>query len=173
MRPSHAEPLTAEAFAPFGEVIQAEGALHYPINAGDAERYHDLARLDPGPGGRITVNIFRSRAFPSPVALTCLERHPLGSQTFIPLDRRPYLVVVAPGRDAPDLDGLRAFLAGGGQGVNYRPGVWHHPLLALEAASDFLVLDRGGDGANCDVVPLPPCLSLVLDPGVFARTRRR
>lgn len=156
------EPLTPEAFAPFGDVIQTRGARHYPINAGSTERFHDLARIDPGPAGRVTVNIFRGQPFAPPVPLTLLERHPLGTQAFIPLERRPFLVVVAPGGDAPDLDALRVFRAEGEQGVNYLPGVWHHPLIALEKISDFLVLDRGGGSANCETVELPSGLAVPL-----------
>ena len=83
-----------------------------------------------------------------------MERHPLGSQAFVPLSDAPYLIVVAP---AGDLDPakLRAFSTRGWQGVNYARGVWHHPLLALERVSDFLVVDRGGEGPNCDEAALP------------------
>ncbi|THF63325.1 ureidoglycolate lyase [Pseudothauera rhizosphaerae] len=145
------EPLTAAAFAPFGEVIEvSDAARHYPINGGSTERYHDLARIAPGAGGRAIVSIFRARPCALPFIVEMLERHPLGSQAFMPLSGRPYLVVVAPGGEAPAADGLRAFLAGGTQGVNYAPGVWHHPLLALQAVSDFLVIDRAGPGENCD-----------------------
>ena len=163
MIPLTLEQLTPQGFAPFGDVIQAQGARHFLINEGNAERYHDLARLTPGPGGRVTVNIFRGRAFSPPFPLTHMERHPLGSQAFIPLEGRRYLVAVATGGAAPDLETLRVFLAQGGQGVNYLPGVWHHPLLALEATSDFLVLDRGGEGSNCDIVPLPPGRFMPID----------
>ncbi len=155
MKPFEPQPLTPEAFAPFGDVIQTAGAEHFAINDGSCERYDDLARLNPGPGGRLTMNIFRGRPFTWPVPLVLLERHPLGSQAFVPLDGRPYLVAVAQGGDRPDLDNLRVFLAGAGQGVNYLAGVWHHPLLALEAVSDFLVVDRGSGAGNCEVFRLP------------------
>jgi ureidoglycolate lyase len=88
------------------------------------------------------------------MALSLLERHPLGSQAFMPLSQLPYLVVVAPPADAsrPDLAHLRCFATGPGQGVNYAAGTWHHPLLALQAECDFLVVDRGGAASdhNCD-----------------------
>jgi ureidoglycolate lyase len=151
------EPLTGPAFAPFGELIEASEAVrHYPINAGTTERYHDLARLEAGPEGRLIVSIFRAQPRALPFQVTTMERHPLSSQAFIPLSGRPYLVVVAPPGEPPTAQSLRLFLAGPGQGVNYPPGVWHHALLALETVSDFLVLDRSGPGPNCDEIRLEP-----------------
>ena len=153
--PLAVQPLSAQAFAPFGEVLSCEGAHHYPINAGTTERYHDLARIDAGPQGRVIVSIFRGQPRPFPLPITLMERHPLASQAFMPLQPRPYLVVVAePGPQAAVPGRLHAFLAQGAQGVNYAPGVWHHPLIAVEAVSDFLVIDRAGEGDNCDEVQL-------------------
>ncbi|MHB8787670.1 MAG: ureidoglycolate lyase, partial [Thauera sp.] len=83
-----------------------------------------------------------------------MERHPLASQAFIPMSGRPYLVVVAPAGEAPGAEALKVFLARGDQGVNYATGVWHHPLLALGAVCDFIVIDRSGPGHNCDEVQL-------------------
>ena len=151
------EPLTYESFADFGEVIEAsETARHFPINAGNTERYHDLARLDAGPDGQLIVSIFRGQPRALPFTITMMERHPLGSQAFMPLSGQPYLVVVAPPGAAPSAQDLRCFLAGPGQGVNYAAGTWHHPLLALGAVSDFLVLDRSGRAPNCDETQLDP-----------------
>jgi ureidoglycolate lyase len=79
-----------------------------------------------------------------------LERHPLGSQLFMPLSADPFVVVVAPPAAVPDREAVRAFLTNGRQGVNYRRGAWHHPLIALAAGREFLVIDRGGPGENCD-----------------------
>lgn len=156
MTPLPVEPLTREAFAPFGEVIAADAAArHYPINQGTTERYHDLATVDVGAeGGRTLVNIFRGQPRALPFEVRMMERHPLGSQAFIPLGRFPYLVVVAPPGEL-DPEALRAFLATGGQGVNYARGTWHHPLLALGEVCDFLVVDRGGGGHNLDEQDLP------------------
>jgi ureidoglycolate lyase len=157
--------LSARAFAPFGDVLACEGARHYPINEGTTERYHDLARIDPGPQGRVIVSIFRGQPRPFPLPITIMERHPLGSQTFMPLQRRPYLVVVAePGPQASIPGTLHAFLAQGEQGVNYAPGVWHHPLIAVDDVSDFLVIDRAGAGDNCDEVRLEPVYVLEYPP---------
>ena len=145
------EPLTRDAFAPFGDVIDTGGAESYPINEGTADRFHNLAEVDVDEaGGRALISIFRSRPRDYPFEIQMMERHPIARQAFIPLARRPYLVVVAAIGAAPSAAGLKAFLATGSQGVNYRRGVWHHPLLSLEAESDFLVIDRGGDGDNLD-----------------------
>lgn len=145
------EPLTRADFAPFGDVIAAEGAKHFPINQGRTERFHDLADLQyAGPGARPIVSIFRGQPVQLPLRISMLERHPLGSQAFIPLQCRPYLIVVAPPGDDPELQGLRAFWGRAEQGINYRAGVWHHPLLALERTSDFLVIDRACPGQNCE-----------------------
>ena len=158
------EALTAERFAPFGDVIAADSASrHFPINGGTTERYHDLANLDASADGKLIVSIFRSQPRELPFAVTMLERHPLGSQAFMPLAQQPYLVVVAPAGEAPEPDALRAFLARPGQGVNYAPGVWHHPLLALNEISDFLVIDRSGPGNNCDEMTLAEPVYLALD----------
>jgi len=147
------EPLTREAFAPFGDVIDCDGAArHYTINEGFAERYHDLAAIDvAAEGGRPLVNIFRAAPRTLPLRITMLERHPLSSQAFIPLGPRPFLVVVARPGDAPGPEDIRCFRTAEMQGINYARGTWHFPLIALEQTQDFLVLDRGGRGDNCDV----------------------
>jgi ureidoglycolate lyase len=151
MKTLKAQPLTREAFAPFGDVIGTDGARHYPINNGTTERYHDLAKVDVGSGdGRPLISIFVGQPFTPPVAIQMMERHPLGSRAFMPLDNRPYLVAVAPnGPDDRPGEPL-VFLATGMQGVSYAPNTWHHPLISLEAESRFLVVDRGGEGANLE-----------------------
>ena len=142
-------PLTKERFAAFGNVVETDGADHHPINDGMAERYHDLAKVDiDAEGGRPLVNIFRGKPWTFPIAIKMLERHPLGSQTFMPLTRLPYLVVVADQADGDEPGMVHAFLSEHGQGVSYHRNVWHHPLLVLEATADFLVIDRGGPGEN-------------------------
>ena len=154
-------PLTADAFAPFGEVIQCEGARHFPINAGTTERYHDLAKIAPGEGGRAIVSIFRGQPHSFPLTIAMMERHPLGSQAFVPMQKRDYLVVVAHSlADIKEPGSLQAFIARGDQGVNYAPGVWHHPLIAVGEVSDFLVVDRQGEGHNCDEFSLAEPLLL-------------
>jgi ureidoglycolate lyase len=148
------EPLTRGAFAPFGDVIESEGRAHYPINAGTAERYNDLATVDVGAsGGRPLISLCRAQPVDLPLTLRLMERHPLSSQAFIPLSNTPFLVVVAPAGEL-GIESIRAFRSNGRQGINYRAGTWHHPLIALERISDFLVVDRGGQGDNCDEVPI-------------------
>lgn len=156
------EALCADTFAPFGDVIEASAAAeHYGINAGYAERYNKLAHLDTnGGGGHPVLSIFRARARPLQprmgLQLQLMERHLLGSQAFMPLAGQRFLVVVAPPGPPPGPTALRCFLAAAGQGVNYGRGTWHHPLLAIDADGDFLVIDRGGPGAagDCEEVQL-------------------
>ncbi|HPQ97004.1 MAG: ureidoglycolate lyase [Thiothrix sp.] len=148
------EPLTRAAFAPFGDVIETTGHDFLSINYGHTERYHDLMTLDAlEAGGKPTVSIFRTRPRAFPIALEVVERHPLGSQAFICLERRPFITVVAPptAGDQPDPGQLRAFLVGSSQGINYRRGTWHHYLFSLEQPADFICIDRsGGQVGNCD-----------------------
>lgn len=153
MRDVTAEPLTPEAFAPFGQVIEAsDAATKLSINQGHAVRYDRLAELDVADEGGVgAISLFRAKPLAEPVLRT-FERHPLGSQSFVPLRGRPYLVAVAPVGDF-DPAAVRVFRAGAGQGVHYAKGVWHHFLLVLEEG-DFLVVDRAGPGDNCDEVAL-------------------
>jgi ureidoglycolate lyase len=143
--------LTKAAFAPFGDVIELEGAKHYGINQGFAERYHDLATVDTGAeGGEPIISFFIGEPRPLPIEIKLMERHPLSSQAFYPLQDRPWLVVVA--EDPLSPQSLRAFLASGQQGVNYARNAWHHPLLVLDPASHFLIVDRKGKGKNLEEV---------------------
>ncbi|KVP63543.1 ureidoglycolate hydrolase [Burkholderia ubonensis] len=161
----HVERLTRDAFAPFGDVITLDGARHFPINGGTTERFHDLATIDVcEDGGRPLVSVFRAQPRALPIAITMMERHPHGSQAFIPLAAvSRYAIVVAPAGELRP-DAMRAFLAEGWQGVNYAKGVWHHPLLALDAVSDFVVVDRGGAQPNCDEIQLDGAWRLELAP---------
>jgi ureidoglycolate lyase len=147
------EPLTRENFAPYGDVIETEGAKHFPINAGTIERFHDLAQIDLGPeeGARTLLSIAQCNVvakLPCPVPL--VERHPLGSQAFVPFDATPVIVVVAPPGEEVSAASLRAFISNGHQGINYHRGVWHLPLIALDKQQQFLIVDRGGAGNNCE-----------------------
>jgi len=146
----HTEPLTREAFAPFGQVIEAEGATHYPINAGKCERYHDLANIElAGSRARPVISLLHSKGFALPFALMMVERHPLGSQAFYPLSQNPFLVVVA--SDIAGHPGTpRAFLTGPGQGVNIAMNTWHGVLTPIGPEADFLCVDRAGDGSNLE-----------------------
>lgn len=151
-----AAPLSAEVFAPFGQVIECAGHAGYAINEGSSQRFTDLAQLEADAQGRLALSIFRAEARQAPFALSCLERHPLGSQAFMPLHGQAFLVVVAEARPVsaqPAPESLRVFVSNGRQGINFRRGVWHHPLLAL-SAGDFLVADRLGPGDNCEAVDI-------------------
>ena len=144
------EPLTRATFAPFGQVIELDGAQHYPINRGMVERYHDLARIElGGPDPRPLLSLMRGRPYALPLILDMVERHPLGSQAFYPLSPRPFLVIVAlDHHGTPQTP--RAFRTAPGQGVNLAMNTWHGVLTPLEAESDFLVVDRGGIGNNLE-----------------------
>lgn len=142
------EPLTAAAFAPFGDVLEAAGTPDRIINQGHCERFHDRARLDFG-GGRAGISVFRAQPRTLPYRLEMLERHPLGAQAFLPLGEAPFLVIVAP--DAGGRPGApRAFLTAPGQGVNYLRGTWHGVLTPLAAPGLFAVVDRIGDAPNLE-----------------------
>jgi ureidoglycolate lyase len=148
------EPLTRAGFSPFGEVIEAQAGRRVAINAGFAERFHDLARIDvAAAGGRPLLSILRAQPRPTPLRLTLMERHPLASQALFPLQDRDWLIVVAAGQDPLRPQALRAFRASGRQGVNYAPGAWHHPLIVLTPDHEFLVIDRDGEGVNLEEAP--------------------
>ncbi|MEH6686536.1 MAG: ureidoglycolate lyase [Halopseudomonas sabulinigri] len=150
-----AEPLTPEAFAAFGDVIDSRSSDHFMINSGRTRRHHDLAKVEvAGESPRVLISIFVSQPVQLPLELTFLERHPLGSQAFMPLHEEQFLVVVAPAGDSIDPAEVRAFITDGRQGVNYRIGTWHAIQSVLEREGEFLVVDRGGAGHNCDEYPL-------------------
>ena len=156
-----AQPLTPEAFAPFGDVIDSRHASSFPINGGRTQRYHDLASVEIlGEGGRPLISIFVSQPVQVPLAVDCLERHPLGSQAFIPMHGERFLIVVAPPGEAIDPQDVRAFITDGHQGINYRAGTWHAVHSVLDCAGEFLVVDRGGAGHNCDEHPLEVLVNL-------------
>jgi ureidoglycolate lyase len=145
-----ARPLTRDSFAGFGDVIDLGGDNHYPINSGKAERYHDLATAEAtGPNARVLISMVRGTPYELPLRLTMVERHPFGSQAFIPLSRRPFLVIVCPDGDEGPGD-PRAFVTAPGQGINYSRNVWHGVLTPLGEPQDFVIVDRGGDGVNLE-----------------------
>ncbi len=143
------KPLTREAFADFGDVIETDSVDPILINEGTTERFHDLAKVDVlDDGGVPLISIFRATPRPMPIAIKLMERHPLGSQAFMPLSDQPFLVVVAQAGDVIVPANLKAFITNGKQGVSYAKNVWHHPVLALGEVSDFLVVDRGPTSDN-------------------------
>ena len=155
------EPLTRSAFASFGDVVEMEGALHFGINQGYAERYNDLAEVGvASEGGAVNISIVVAQPRPKPIPIAIMERHPLGTQIFFPLQDRPWLVLVC--GDPADDASYRAFRASGRQGVNYARNVWHHPLLVDDPDSRFLVVDRKGCGTNLEEAAVAQSRGLVL-----------
>lgn len=142
------QPLDAETFAPYGDLIEASGEPDKIINQGMCFRHHDRARLDFA-GGRAGISMFAAKPRDLPLKLDMVERHPDGSQAFLPMSQTSYLVVVAPddgGRPGKPL----AFIANPGQGVNYHRGIWHGVLAPLSEPGLFAVVDRIGDGPNLE-----------------------
>lgn len=147
------EPLSAAAFAPFGDVLSAEGAPDRLINAGLCGRFHDRARMDFG-SGRAGISVFDGRACALPYRFALVERHPEGSQAFLPMTRHPFLVIVAP--DEGGIPGRpRAFLTDGAQGINILRNTWHGVLTPLAEPGLFAVVDRIGDGPNLEEYRYP------------------
>lgn len=142
------QPLSAQDFAPFGDVLEATGPADKIINAGLCGRYHDLAQLDFA-GGRAGINLFNAEPRALPYAFDLVERHPDGSQAFLPMTQAPFLVIVAPDMDGMPGDPL-AFLTAPGQGINFHRGTWHGVLTPLSAPGLFAVIDRIGPGANLE-----------------------
>lgn len=143
------QPLTAEAFAPFGDVLDATGAPDKVINQGKCGRYHDRARLDFGADGRAGVSIFNAEPRALPYTLDLVERHPDGSQCFVPMSHQPFLVIVAPDSDGvPDTP--LAFVTEPGQAINFLPNIWHGVLTPLHAPGLFAVIDRIGATPNLE-----------------------
>lgn len=140
------QPLTTEAFAPFGDVLDCTGAPDVMINQGMCGRFHDRATLDFA-DGRAAISLFNATPRAFPYMLDMMERHPLGSQAFIPMSEHPFLVIVAENNgDAPVMP--RAFLTQSGQAINIHRNTWHGVLTPLHAPGLFAVIDRIGDGNN-------------------------
>jgi ureidoglycolate lyase len=148
-----AEPLTPEAFAPFGDVLSADGPPDRIINAGMCGRYHNRARLDFGPEGRAGISVFKAIPRALPYTFDLLERHPEGSQSFLPMTADPFLVIVAPD-EAGQPGAPRAFITRGDQGISFHRGTWHGVLTPLAAPGLFAVVDRIGPTPNLEEVIL-------------------
>jgi len=141
-------PITAEAFAPYGDLMQPQGAPDKMINQGKCARFHDKARLDFS-DGKAGISIFKGEKETLPLTLKMVERHPMGSQAFVPMSADPFLVVVA--RDAGGTPAYPvAFLTEPGQAINFHRGTWHGVLTPLSEPGLFAVIDRIGDGANLE-----------------------
>ncbi|MBV8400257.1 MAG: ureidoglycolate lyase [Acetobacteraceae bacterium] len=147
--------LSAEGFAPYGEVLDASGAPTSFANNGTVEVHRDIARIDFAHfGGRACLSVVRAKGRLLPFRIEVMESHPLGSQAIAPLGAASMLVVVAPPGPL-DVEQIAAFRASDHQGVNYRRGVWHHPLISLDGDGDFLILERVGEGENLILERLP------------------
>jgi len=142
----HIEPLTVAAFAPFGDVLDVSGEPDKIINQGLCGRYHDRAAVDVT-DGKAGISLFNAQARQLPLVLDMVERHPDGSQAFLPMSFSPFLVIVAPDENGKP-GRPRAFLSTAGQGVNYHRGTWHGVLTPLHAPGLFAVIDRIGAGDN-------------------------
>ena len=138
------QPLTAEAFAPYGDVLNCAGDPDKLINAGLCGRFHDRAKIDVG-DGRAGISLFRSELRQLPYTLDLVERHPDGSQAFIPMSMDPFLVIVADADLTP-----RAFITAPGEAINFHRGTWHGVLTPLSGPGLFAVVDRIGDGPNLE-----------------------
>jgi ureidoglycolate lyase len=144
-------PLTGERFAPYGDVIEALPGTSSDMNDARFARFDNLCKVDLA-GGDTAISLARCRTPTAlPLRVGAVERHPLGSQAFVPLAPCRMVIVVAPPGESVAVSDLRAFVTSGRQGINYHRGTWHMPLIAFDAGREFLVVDRGGDEANCDV----------------------
>ena len=141
------EPLTLDAFGPFGDVLETMGDPDRIINQGFCGRYHDRAMLDFGPKGRAGISLFKAQPRQLPYMLEMMERHPEGSQAFIPMSEHDWLVIVAPDRDGRP-GRPRAFRATAGQAINFHRNTWHGVLTPLHEPGLFAVVDRIGPTPN-------------------------
>ncbi len=149
MKTHAALPLTSEAFAPFGDVLEIAGDPDKIINQGLCGRYHNRATLDFGPDGRAGISLFNADPRALPYRLDMVERHPDGSQAFVPMHENPWLVIVAEtGTQGPGE--VHAFRAAPGQSVNFHRGTWHGVLTPLHAPGLFAVIDRIGSTPNLE-----------------------
>ena len=141
-------PITKNNFSQFGDMISTSEIKPIEINNGYAKRYDGIANLNTSKdNGETTISIFSALKRNFPMKIDMMEKHPLGSQAFIPMKETTFLAFVAPNGDKPDLNKIEAFIIPPGIGVNYKPGTWHFPLISTEDMN-FLVIDRKGPGDN-------------------------
>jgi ureidoglycolate lyase len=142
------KPITKENFSKFGDMITTKNIKPLEINNGYAKRFDNIAKLDTSnENGETTISIFSALKRSFPMKIDMMEKHPLGSQAFIPMKETTFLTLVAPEGKKPDLEKIESFIIPNGIGVNYKTGVWHFPLISTEDM-DFLVVDRKGSGDN-------------------------
>jgi len=159
-----AEPLTRERFSLYGDVIETSRDTADAMNAARFQRFDNLCKVDLINDAQVAVSIARCRTPTSlPLQLEMVERHPLGSQAFIPLSPCRMVVVVAPPAESVDTSALRAFVSNGRQGINYRRGTWHMPLISFDEGQEYLIIDRGGNEPNCEEFLLDDVVFLEAD----------
>ena len=142
------KPINKSNFLKYGEVITTEQIKPMKINNGYAQRFDGIANLDTkNQNGETTISIFSALKRTFPMKIDMMEKHPLGSQAFIPMKETTFLCLVAPEGEKPDLNKIESFIIPPGIGINYKPGTWHFPLIATEDMN-FLVVDRKGSGNN-------------------------
>jgi len=142
------KPITKENFSKFGDMITTDDIKPLEINNGYAKRFDGIANVDTSKdNGKTIISIFSALKRAFPMKINMMEKHPLGSQAFVPMKETTFLVFVAPKNNKPDLNKIEAFIVPPGIGVNYNPGTWHFPLIATEDMN-FLVVDRKGSGDN-------------------------
>jgi len=142
------KPITKQNFSKFGDMITTADIKPIEINEGYAKRFDGIANLNTSKdNGETTICIFSALKRSFPMKIDMMEKHPLGSQAFIPMKQTTFLVLVAPEGNKPDLSKIEAFIIPPEIGVNYKPGTWHFPLIATEDMN-FLVVDRKGSGDN-------------------------
>ena len=140
--------ITKENFVKFGDVISTENVRSIDINNGYAKRFDNLANIDTSKNnGNAIISIFKAFKRSFPMNIDMMEKHPLGSQTFIPMKETIFITFVAPGEEKPEINKIESFIIPKGSGINYKPGVWHFPLISTENMN-FLVVDRKGNGEN-------------------------
>jgi ureidoglycolate lyase len=155
------ELLTAEAFAPYGDVVESSEQQVAAMNAESFERFDDMCSVEAN-DGHVAISIARCRTITAlPHTIDMIERHPHGSQSFVPLTPCRMMVVVAPAGEPAAAKELRAFVSNGRQGINYHRGTWHMPLIAFDAGQEFLIIDRVGDSPNCDLHYLDEAITVL------------
>ena len=140
--------ITRKNFAAYGDLISSDDIKPMDINAGYAKRFDNLANINTSKdGGKTIVSIFSALKRNFPMKIDMMEKHPLGSQAFIPMNETTFLCFVAPPGESPEIDKLQSFIIPPKTGINYKPGIWHFPLISTED-TDFLVIDRKGNSEN-------------------------
>jgi len=135
-------------FSPYGDLISSDDIDCIDINAGYAKRFDNLANIDTlNGGGKTIVSIFSALKRTFPMKIDMMEKHPLGSQAFIPMKETTFLSFVAPPGESPEISKIQSFIVPPKTGINYKPGIWHFPLISTED-TNFLVIDRKGNGNN-------------------------